>query len=77
MADVEIVTLPNPYVMDWKNWADFVVGYNPGLISRLDPEVEWREFARRFVEAVPQAPSPDTFESWRDWAASLKQVLQL
>lgn len=72
---VEIVLLPDPFTMDWQGWADTVAGYNPGLLNEVDPDAEWRDFAERFCEAVPQAPMPDLFEDWRSWASSLKLSL--
>lgn len=77
MSDVQIVSLPNPYMMDWPNWAAFVVGYNPGLMDKVDPDIDWQVFAQRLRETVPEAPGPETFQSWQDWAVALKLVLQL
>lgn len=74
---VEIVAIPNPYMLDWQGWADFVTGYNPGLVDTVDPSEPWQEFARRLHEAVPDAPAPEQFADWRDWAAALKLVLHL
>jgi len=67
-----IVALPEPYSLDWQGWADFVAGYNPGLLGELDPNDDWREFARRLCNVVPEAPQPDQFTDWRAWAAAVK-----
>lgn len=74
---IEIVLLPNPFTMDWQPWADTVAGYNPGLATEVDPAAPWQEFAQRFSEAVPTAPSPDLFTAWQDWAAAVKLALQV
>jgi hypothetical protein len=77
MAGVQIVAIPNPFMLDWANWAAFVVGYNPGLLDKVDPHDDWRTFALRLCEVVPEAPQATTFADWQDWARALKLVLQL
>ena len=72
---VQIVLLPDPYVLDWQPWADTVVGYNPGLIEEVNPDADWPDFAQRFCQAVPGAPEPDGHATWRSWALALKQAL--
>lgn len=72
---IEIVLLPNPYTMDWQPWADTVAGYNPGLLELVNPDADWKDFAQRFCEAVPEAPQPDGHEFWQSWALALKQAL--
>lgn len=74
---VQIVALPNAYTMDWRQWSDFVTGYNPGLREHVDPDEDWQHYAVRLREVVPEAPTPDGFVAWQDWATALKLVLQL
>jgi len=71
----EIVVLPDPNYLDWQPWADVVAGYNPGLLGDVDPQDPWREFARRFCQAVPKSPQPDEFSDWREWASAVKLAL--
>jgi hypothetical protein len=77
MAAVKIVVLPNPFMLDWGNWRDTVTGYNPGLINVIDPDTDYPEFAERFCQVVPEAPRPDVFPAWQDWAAATKHALQV
>jgi len=74
---VEIILLPDPYTMDWPQWADTVAGYNPELVEWVDPDDSWQDFARRFAEAVQEAPKPEGHSDWQSWALALKQVLQV
>jgi len=74
---VSIRDLPNPDGLVWAEWADFVVGFNPGLRSQVDVDDDWRDFAQRFCETVPQAPEPDLFVEWKEWASALKLALQV
>jgi len=70
-----ITVLPDPFTMDWKPWAEVVAGYNASLSGQVDPDDPWPEFARRLCVIVPQAPQPDAFAEWQDWAAATKLVL--
>jgi hypothetical protein len=74
---VEIVLLPDPSMMTWKDWVDTVAGFNPELLDWTNPNNDWIPFARQLCEAVTAAPQPDLFRSWQDWALALKQALQI
>ena len=77
MALAKLVVVPTPHSLTWRQWADTVVGYNPGLREMDDPELPWDEFARRLCEALPDAPRPEGHATWEDWGASLKLVFHL
>lgn len=69
-------SIPNPYFIPWRDWVDTLVGFNPDLYSTVDPNETWRTFAQRLCERVPEAPQPDLFRTWQEWAAGLKEALQ-
>ena len=77
MPVLRLVVLPDPYRLTWRQWADMVVGYNPGLRAMDDPEMDWREFAGRLREALPDAPQIENHGDWQAWAASLKLAFHL
>lgn len=61
-----------PDLMSWEDWiGNFTIYYGSQNIMIL-PEEQWRDCARHIgsmavFEAYP-VPSPDTFESWQEWA---------
>lgn len=77
MAIPRIVLLPDPRFMEWKPWVDTVTGYNAGLFSEADENMEWHEFGDAFCRRFPQAPTPEGFEAWQDWAIAVKLALQV
>jgi len=73
----KLVVLPDPYRLTWEMWVSTVVGYNPGLNSMDDPNIEWTDFAQRLHEVLPEAPRWEGHETWQEWAATLKGVFHL
>jgi len=71
--------IPNPMVMEWDEWVEIAVGMNGrlGLPNLVAPEPDWRVFAERLAQHVPDTPYHDTFDDWRDWAAALRSALAL
>lgn len=74
MSD-QFQTIPDPYQMDWQEWVDTLVGYNPDLYVQLDPDLEWQEFGEYLCDVDIRAPQPAQFDNWQDWAAALKLAL--
>lgn len=71
--------LPGAEGVDWQDWVDMAVGYNGrlGLPNLVEPDPDWRVFADRLALHVPDAPSHDEFDDWRDWAMALRSALAL
>jgi hypothetical protein len=67
--------LPIPQNINWRYWADAVVGYNPTLIGQLSSDDEWREFADRLSRIYPETPRSTDFEDWEEWAEELLVAL--
>jgi len=66
--------IPNPFGLDWRTWADTVVGFNPSLRPNVDPDEPWMIFADRLSLYEPATPRPISFRNWQDWACALKQA---
>jgi hypothetical protein len=66
--------IPNPYGMEWQDWADTLVGFNPAIRSDVDPDDPWQAFAERLAQYASATPRPDEYENWENWAAALKQA---
>jgi hypothetical protein len=71
---MRLSTLPDPASMDWQDWVDSVVGFNPELRNKVSPDMEWELFADILAQHMPQTPNPDLFDDWRAWADALKRV---
>lgn len=70
-----VYVIPNPQGLTWGLWAATTVGYNPTFGQYLHPNMDWKDFGRKVAYLVPQAPRPDLFETWQQWASELKLVL--
>ena len=68
--------LPDPRGLDWQEWADTVVGFNPDIRNRVDPDADWESFAERFCQYVGNAPMPRFFDTWQAWASAVILTLQ-
>jgi len=66
--------IPNPYAVNWRDFVDTLVGFNPTLSPNISPDESWRDVAQRLIEFAQDAPSPEPFADWREWAAALKQA---
>lgn len=70
------MNIPNPEGLLWGDWADTVVGFNPDIRVRVDPNEGWRQFAERVTLPLPKTPRHDGFEDWREWARAFKLAVQ-
>lgn len=77
MAYAQLQVVPNPSIMEFRDWADTVIGYNAGLHTQLSGDMEWRDFADRLSLLYPAAPRGESFLEWRGWADALRMSLQL
>ncbi len=68
--------LPDPRGLQWRDWADTVVGFNPLLRNRIDPNESWEEFGQTFCQYVGNVPFPDGFDTWQEWVIAVKYALQ-
>ena len=68
--------LPDPRGLEWQEWADTVVGYNPVLRNRIDPDDPWEEFAESFCQYVQNAPVPRFFDTWQAWVSAVISALK-
>jgi len=75
MSVPPITILPDPFTMDWPGWAEVVAGYNPKLSGQVNPDDPWPDFARHLCLIIPEAPQPDAYAAWQDWAVAVKQAL--
>lgn len=76
MAYPRLQVLPNPTLMEFREWADTVVGYNAGLNTELSGDMDWREFADRFALMYPAAPLAESFDDWQSWVDRVRLSLQ-
>ena len=69
----------DPAGMEWRDWVEITVGQNGrlGLPRLVDPNEDWREFAERFAQFVPDTPYHEGFEDWREWVRALRSALVL
>jgi hypothetical protein len=72
---VQLRVVPQPVLIGWRDWVDSVVGYNPGLIMQVSPDLSWQEFANRLAQVVPQTPDHRMFEDWRAWVEALRRAV--
>jgi len=68
----DLSQLPIPYGIDWDRWVGSVIGLNPSLNNSVPYSQNWRDFANRLIQVGFNAPRPDTFTDWREWASRLK-----
>jgi hypothetical protein len=77
-----LTNLPDPRLLDWTTWADYLVGSNPHAIRVLDEgEVDdegqplsWRDVADRLTMLEPHTPRHDSFLTWQEWAINLMAI---
>ena len=67
---------PNPQELSWDRWAEAAVGFNSTLVNQISASMPWADFAERLGLVVPEAPRPDVFGTWQEWAEALKQATQ-
>lgn len=74
---IQLRTIPDPVLMEWPDWVATFVGFNPQLVNQVESggRSNWREFADRLTQIVPEAPRPDAFGHWREWVYALKSIL--
>lgn len=67
--------VPRPEGLDWRDWVDNLVGYNPILRAAIDPNTPWQMAAERLAQFEPRTPRPDFYPDWRDWVYALKSAV--
>ncbi len=71
---LRVIPIPAPFTT-WQDWVDSFVGLNPRLISRISPDLPWKDFAERLLLIEPKTPRPDFFENWQAWVGAIRRVL--
>jgi len=70
----QLHALPNPFTLEWDDWVDTVVGFNPQIRDQGDPDLPWQLFAQRLTKFAAATPGPELFDDWRSWADALKSA---
>jgi len=70
-----------PVMASLPHWASsLMIDFPDDNIPYLGNEAEWREWGNLLIQepsfAQNNAPSPNFFQEWRDWAFALYSVMQ-
>jgi hypothetical protein len=68
--------IPHPD-MDWRDWADSLVGFNPVLRGQVDEDADWAAIGERLIRFDGRIPNPNQFDDWRDWVRAMKSTLNV
>jgi hypothetical protein len=62
-----VITVQDPRFLSFERWSATVTSDN-NLLPTPVPESVWKTWATRIYQITRNAPNPDHFEQWRDWA---------